>query len=387
MVRFCCVFLFCTLLHVCHAHGYDTLCAGGNKSFQATFRNGIAVDIGPVMKGGLAARSCRASFDWDGQQLLIADQAAAIDLDLFGADLGTGEPVAAFQIKKSSSDCCVIYEIYSLTKPPHLIRRLQGGGYFRAADTNLEGQVEIWADDSAAVNGLEGLFTRQMRFPPTLVVRVENGRLLDVSSEFQPYFDQVIAELRQEINPREIQEFKQRALPGAKQGAPTYHDVSRERRIKILVLEIVWAYLYSGRQGAAWKALREMWPAGDAPRVAAEMAEARAHGLRAQLDGSSNSGPLPPGEHATIYTSAQATARPIMVRYYPPSNRDTLPRRVRVDLVVDCAGKVWSAEVAGRDKAIREFVTHATLNWKFIPAFIDDQPVASHVRMTISLAQ
>ena len=385
MVRFLCVLVVCIFLSACHAHAYDTLCAAGNKTFEAIFRTGVEVKVGPVIKGGLAARVCRASLNWDGQQLLIADGVADIDLDLLGAEVGVGAPVAAFQIKKSAAACCVSYEIYSLTKPPHLIRDLQGGGYFRAADSNLQGRVEIWADDSAAVDGLQGLHTATMQFPPTLVLRFEHGRLLDVSSEFQPYFDQVIAGLRKKIAPQDIREFKRRG--GTGQGNGRSRTDSREWRLKSLILEIVWAYMYSGREEAAWRALRDMWPAAEVSRVATEITQARARGLRSQVDGISHSGPLPPGEQATIYADLQEPARPIMVRYYPPGDRVALPRRVRVDLVVDCAGKVWSAKVAGKDKAVRESVRRSATNWKFIPAFMDDHPVASRVRMMISLAR
>ncbi len=55
--------------------------------------------------------------------------------------------------------------------------------------------------------------------------------------------------------------------------------------MKTRILEVVWAYLYSGRQDAAWEALREMWPDGDLSRVATEITEAGARGLRSQLDG------------------------------------------------------------------------------------------------------
>ena len=41
----------------------------------------------------------------------------------------------------------------------------------------------------------------------------------------------------------------------------------RLRLIKIKVLEVVWAYLYSGRDDDAWRALAEMWPTSDQDRI------------------------------------------------------------------------------------------------------------------------
>ena len=61
---------------------------------------------------------------------------------------------------------------------------------------------------------------------------------------------------------------------------------------KIKVLEIVWSYLYSGRQQEAWHELQDMWPASDFERIRAAILDARARGIRAEVDGVS-SGALP----------------------------------------------------------------------------------------------
>jgi len=60
----------------------------------------------------------------------------------------------------------------------------------------------------------------------------------------------------------------------------------RLRLTKIKVLEIVWAYLYSGREQEAWQALTDMWPTSDFERVRAALTSARASGIPGQLDGS-----------------------------------------------------------------------------------------------------
>ena len=69
------------------------------------------------------------------------------------------------------------------------------------------------------------------------------------------------------------------------------------------------------------------------------------------------------------------------------SGQARLRGKLKVKLVVDAAGKVWSVKVSGKDKLAYESVKRSTTNWKFIPALVDDSPVASRVRMTISLEQ
>jgi outer membrane biosynthesis protein TonB len=61
--------------------------------------------------------------------------------------------------------------------------------------------------------------------------------------------------------------------------------------------------------------------------------------------------------------------------------------KLKVKLVVDAAGKVWSVKVSGKDRLAYESVKRSTANWKFIPALVDDSPVASRVRMTTSLEE
>jgi len=76
-----------------------------------------------------------------------------------------------------------------------------GGGFFEAADTDLDGAVEIWTDDSAAVNEFEGLALSEIDAVPTYVLRLDHNRLLDASSEFHDFFDDVIKRVRASVNP------------------------------------------------------------------------------------------------------------------------------------------------------------------------------------------
>jgi hypothetical protein len=274
------------LLNVCSAETHDVLCKAGDTRFEAYFHTGIDVIVGPVEKGRLATRSCEATLSGK-KDVLVASDVAEIDLDIFGVDLERNEPVAAFQIKKSQMQCCMVYKIYSLEDPPRLLRTISGGQFFSTADRDLDGHVEIWTDDAAAVDGFEGLRVSEIEFLPTYVLRFEHGRLLDVSSEFQDFADQIITKVREKINPEDLQRF--RAIDGKlrKSAGMLPEDLARLpqlRRVKIEVLEVVWAYLYSGREKEAWRALAEMWPNGDVERIRSEIIAARAQGMHVQLD-------------------------------------------------------------------------------------------------------
>jgi hypothetical protein len=168
------------------------------------------------------------------------------------------------------------------------------------------------------------------------------------------------------------------------------------------VLEIVWSYLYSGREPEAWSALEDMWPSSDVERIRAAILNARRHGILQGVDHAS--GGSSQGHHATVYDATgisyvQASVNPvngapvstseppiiqpksILLRRPPPAAGEYISREEEVvELVVDAAGKVRSAKIVdGVDKKLVE----AALGWHFIPAFRDKRPVACRFRLRV----
>ncbi len=336
---------------------------------------------------------------WDKGELAVGTGAARLDLDAFGVDLGDGVPVAAFQIQKSDNDCCVEYQIYSLEKPPRLLRTIAGGEFFSASDIDLDGRVEIWTDDGAAVKGFETLTLSELDSAPAVVFRFARGQLTDVSAEFQSYFDRQIAQERGEIPPQDLEAFRNSDGKLAELSTPASAErLHRLRGVKVKVLEIVWAYLYSGREAEAWRSLAEMWPAADVDRVRAAIVKARARGIHSEADGTS-AGPAPgKKKQARI---VDAVSRPgagrgvevvppqaiLLELPHAPEGQMPGPPKALLDLVIDAAGKVRSAEAAGKAQSIPpEWIAIAS-TWKFIPAFKDGRPVASRLRIAVTPKQ
>lgn len=423
-VRFRCtmllasLMLFCVTASVCRAQTKDVVCNAGDGNFEASFHTGVKVRVGAARNGELATRACEASLSWNKQKLVIASDTAKIDVDAFGIDLGMGVPVVTIQLKQSDADCCMSYQIYSLEKPARLLRTITGGDFFSAADTDLDGRVEIWTGDSGSVNGFENLDVKQLDFAPAIVLRFAKGQLLDVSSEFQSCFDQKIAKLRAELDSQELRDFKN----SDSRLAPTDPSLRRLgssdhlQRVKLKVLEIIWSYVYSGREQEAWRSLADMWPAADVDRIRAAILTARARGIRAQVDGVSTAVSTGRKEHATIFDGirTQGGGVPAGVPTGPKgrpgtfggmANTETnkpelvLPEPIQVwlppsmgasdqvvlDLEIDSAGKVRSAEPADRTKSVDADLLNVTAEWRFIPAFKDGRAVASRIRVPVSL--
>lgn len=343
---------------------------------------------------GFAARSCEARLSWDKQEIVISSEDSQLDVDVFGADLGFGTPVAAFQIKKSDAECCMTYQIYSLQKPPRLLRTLTGGNFFSASDMDLDGRVEIWTADTAAVDGFENLVLSEIDSVPTMVLRFERGRLVDVSCEFQPYFDQQIANLRAELNPQDLSDFKNSDGKLASASSLPAAHLHRLRGVKTKVIEVIWAYLYSGREQEAWRTLAEMWPASDAERIRAAISNARNRGIHAQVDETSSAAPAGRKKRAMVFDAVTTTGPgktevilPQAIQLRRPAasaSEQGLPEtELLLNLLIDSAGKVRSVEAAGT-KSLDADLVKAAMDWTFIPAFKDGRAVASRLRLAAS---
>jgi hypothetical protein len=381
------------------APGREILCSAGYGNFQANSTTGVTLHVGASRNGQLATRTCEAILSWSNGALSVATQASQLDLDAFGIDLGLGGAVATFQVKKSGDNCCMDYLVYSLEKPPHLLRTITGSDFFTTADTDLDGRVEIWAHDAAAVQDFERLGPAELDFPPSMVLRFVHGKLLDVSSEFQAHFDSEIAELRQQLQVQDARDFKNSDGKLASAPSLSVEQIHALRAVKGKVLGIVWSYLYSGREQQAWNVLNEMWPAGDMARIRTAILDARARGIRAQVDAIAVTSVAASHERTHIFDVSSESGSgkrdlqpPVAILLRQPNmgaNPDPHAKQSEslLDLVIDSAGKVRSARLAGKTQPVNAALLSAVSSWKFIPAFKSGKAVACSLRIGVSLKQ
>ncbi|HLJ90277.1 MAG TPA: energy transducer TonB [Candidatus Angelobacter sp.] len=362
------------------------LCRGGDNGYSSEFRTGVEVRVGAQRNAGFATRECEATLRWKKETLTVAADVDEIDLDVFGANLELkGPPVAAFQIKKSSKDCCAIYKIYSLAQAPQLLRTIEGGISFSATDKDLDGRIEIWVDDTARILGLDDLSSLEIGFPPMCVLRMEHGQLMNVGSQFWTYFDQTIAAVRAEMNSEDLKAFKMSDGKVTYASIPDTNLFHKLRVAKVQVLEIVWAYLYSDREQEAWRALHEMWPEGDTDRMQLALANAHANGVMAQTDGTARE-PFRRRKNAEIFDLSKVS-RPQAISlwsspFVSPVREFSMYNR-QLDLLIDAAGKVLSAKPARGQEWQDEDLLRAATEWKFIPAVRAGRSVATHLRMPV----
>jgi hypothetical protein len=392
------------LWEVLVAQGNAATCENGNGEYSTRFVSGVTVSVGPIRKGAFAEHACFAKLIWNALEVPVVSDAAEVGIDVLGADLGFGKPVVAFQIDKSGSGSERVYQIFSLTKPPRLLHTITGGDSYAAADDDLDARVEIWTDDASGVDGFERLARKNLDFAPTVVLRFEKSRLRDVSSEFRSHYDGQISSIRAHLDPRDLTDFKQSDGSLSLSIMRSSDELHRLIRTKIAVLEIVWSYLYSGRELEAWSALEDMWPPSDVGRIRAAISIARQHGILQGVDRVSRESSHK--HHAEIYDAIGSSGdlhamtinpnggapdtnyeppviqpKSIVLRRPPPDGGESLSREDEIiEMVVDAAGKVRSAKIVnGVDKKLVE----AAAGWHFIPAFLEEKPVACRFRLKV----
>jgi hypothetical protein len=401
--------VLCAISTRCPAQPSDITCDRGNGSYLATFFTGVTVSVQPVKNGAFATRACEARLTWNSQELQVASGAAQVTIDLLGSDLGLGTPVVAFQVRSGQRDAQSEYRIYSLKGTPALLRTVSGGSSYRASDTNLEDHIEIWTDDTKAVDGFEEIPAADLDFAPTVVLRFQKQHLLDVSADFQSHYDGQIAEVRGRLDAGDLADF--RSTEGVL-AISTIHSPDRLHRllkVKAQVLEIVWSYLYSGREQDAWRALADLWPAKDLDRIRAALSNIRSCGVLAQAEGSTRKASWHFKSHAEVYDASSAAPstinrlgssislgpapaakapeaiiepKSILLRRppQPEGAGSALNSDETLEVVVDIAGKVHNAKLLMGDD---QTLIAATKGWQFIPAFREGEPVACRFRLHV----
>ena len=406
---------------LCSGQGSGILCTHGEGQFSRVSKTDVAVIVDAQKDNGLATRACEAKLVWNKKEIQVARNAWQADVDVMDVDLGAGGPTVAFQVKRTDVAPSMTYAIYLLRDSPQLIRTISGGDLYSAADTDLDGRIEIWTGDADAANGFEGIPLADFDFAPTIVMRFEKRRLMDVSSEFESDYDRQIGEIRAQLDGRQLSEFKK--SDGRFETIPPWETEKLHglHATKMKVLEMVWAYLYSGREQEAWRILAEMWPEADVERIRTAIVKARAGGISNQVDGVLAGSATPEKiKHAEVYdltafpasvdswavsrarasevqTASAEAALPKNVTMpevislsslpFSDSEQVTLRSGVLVDLVIDAAGKVRSARLPRKEDegSIGESLIRASGHWKFTPAMEFGHAVASHIRLTVSL--
>jgi len=212
---------------------------------------------------------CRASVISPGGKVIFQADDSGMELNkITGKDLnGDGRPDAVFEGYSGGAHCCWTYWIVSLGDRPGLIQKIENETAASFQDINKDGRIEIRTLDGA-FDYFDSMAHAYTPFP-TVIFRLEGRTLKDVGYECKDVYDRDIAKMRSELDPSALDRFRT---------GKNINDGELDETIST-VLTIVLDYLYSGREQAAWQALREMWPSYDVPRIRKKIIETRANGI------------------------------------------------------------------------------------------------------------
>jgi hypothetical protein len=259
----------------------DRSCVAGRGHAEKEV-SGFRVTIAPATAAEHPAECQAAVLFSSGTAVYEAHGAEAAIVRVSGKDVdGDGSPDVVLE---TVSDAAFHYAVVSLAEPPGLVRELVASVPLNFEDLDGDGRVEIWARDYAFLDfdGLPAAVSPE----PRVVFRLKGTTLVHVSQAFWSEYEKEIAEARGLISKNTLDDFLAVPVQGDDKKPK---ELGPEERAKITdlkgtVLDIVLAYLYGGRGQEAWKALDEMWPATDKPRIRQMILKARTSGILSEIN-------------------------------------------------------------------------------------------------------
>lgn len=178
---------------------------------------------------------------------------------------GDGSPSVILQNFTSATEPRYTYRIVSLSEPPLILPAITNETPFYFFKDPASHGYRIMTGDGGFHN-FDGRCFDCSPFP-RVILRIERDGLHDVSKDFTEQYDSEIALAHAKIAEGEMTKFIEADF----------------RDARSIALEIVFAYLYSGRQAEAWQTLDRMWPSKDRDRMQDLIVKTRTGGLLSRL--------------------------------------------------------------------------------------------------------
>jgi len=153
-------------------------------------------------------------------------------------------------------------------------KKIENERHIDFEDLNHNGTI-VWIALDGSFDYFDGLCHACTPFPE-LYLKMLGDRVIDISPQYLSHYDDEIKAARFKLIHEHLEDFI-----AARNEQQMY---SAGSNVKPLVLTVVLAYLYSGREQQAWKALDEMWPRFDRQRIKRLILKTRAEGLLRYVD-------------------------------------------------------------------------------------------------------
>jgi len=274
--------LFFVFASTCHAQEWKGCLGGSGEQTQRIREFSISVFRHPRADADEFQDECIAEIkDRKGKPLFSSHDHGLEILPITGSDLnGDGEPGVVIEGYSGGAHCCWTYWIFSVGTSPRLLARIynERGVFFEKIEghkgitlVTLDGRFDYFDDMCHACSPF-----------PSVYLRLEGNRLIDVSTEFWAKYQTEIEKASDEVSTTELSEFRNQWRKHQRGDLNTFEEIRGN------VLNVVLGYLYAGKTSEAWKTLGEMWPASDFRRMKKLISKTRGKGFIAWAQDPSN---------------------------------------------------------------------------------------------------
>jgi hypothetical protein len=168
-----------------------------------------------------------------------------------------------------------MYKVFvvSLGEHAHLLKTIENHYGFWLQD-DCGGEIRIRTLDGAfqGNSDLIDVYHYDL-FTPPVVFEMEGEKLIDATPACRPYFDRQIESLRSRLTTEDVSGFRTNQIA----------DAFHRGEVKGRILNVIFCYLYTGREAQAQEILRQMWPSNDADRLWQSILKLRTAGVLSQV--------------------------------------------------------------------------------------------------------
>lgn len=224
-------------------------------------------------------QSCRAVVLDKNQKAIFSAEDERFSIDLAGQDVnGDGAPDVVIYGYSGGAHCCWTYYVISLGEHPGLIAKFKNERDAAFLKDEDSGRFYISTLDGA-FDYFDGLCHACTPFPQVFL-RIEGKTVVDMGPKFLEAYDKIIQENRASLKADNVAAIvAMKTNPNESESSDVYEAAAK-------VLSIVFAYLYSGREGQALRELRAMWPKFDQDRMWNLIQKQRSEGILRYVNGS-----------------------------------------------------------------------------------------------------